>query len=92
MGRIDVEDAEARGLARVFVAATIAEARKAEECLTERGVDYAVQAEALSRTLFGSLRYWAAFYVDPSEARSCAAVLSAAGLEMGVVIDEETET
>lgn len=91
MGRIDVEDAEARGLARVFVAATMAEARKAEECLEERGVDYAVQAEALSRTLFGAPRYWAAFYVAEAEARSIGVMLAAAGLEIGIVIDDEDE-
>ncbi len=91
MGRIDVEDVEARGLARVFVAATMAEARKVEECLTERGIDYAVQAEALSRTLFGSPRYWAAFYVPEAEVRPIGAMLLAAGLEMGIVIDDEDE-
>ena len=69
----------------------MAEARKAEECLTEQGVEYVVQAEALSRTLFGSPRYWAAFYVAEADARSIGTVLAAAGLEMGIVIDDEDE-
>jgi hypothetical protein len=89
---MDPEHLNGHDLTRVFVAATMAEARQVEAFLTERDIDYVVQAEALSRTLFGSPRYWAAFYVAEAHARACGAALTAAGLDMGVVVDEDQES
>jgi hypothetical protein len=72
-------------LARIFIAATMAEARQAEAALDERGIRYTVQAEALGRTLFGSPRNLAVFYVVAEEAIVTERILIASGLETGVV-------
>ena len=80
-----------RNLAAVFIAQTLDEARRGEELLTHRGVDYVVQVELFGRTLFGSPRYGAMFYVTVSQAEYCRLALVAAGLELGVV-EEEPDT
>jgi hypothetical protein len=91
MARIEPEAFGDRELARVFVAATLAEARRAETVLTGRGVDYVVEVELIGRTLFGSDRYGAVFSVLVSQARYCGSQLAAAGLAPGVLVDDETE-
>ena len=75
-------------LVRVFVAATVREAKRAEALLTDRGVNYIVRPEAFGRTLFGSPRVGAAFYVLASQAEYCGSQLVAAGFGLGVLIDE----
>jgi hypothetical protein len=87
MPRIDPEDLGDRDLARVFIAATMVEARRAEEVLTAHAVRYAVVAEPIGRTLFGSPRNAAVFYVVATDADSCASILADNGLEFGVVKD-----
>ena len=69
----------------MFIAATMAEARAAEAILSGGDVRDVVQAEPLSRTLFGSPRHNAVFYVPPGAAAACASLLAAGGLEIGVV-------
>ncbi len=91
MPRLDPEAVGDRELARVFVAPTLAEARRAEAVLSEQGIEYVVQPEPLSRSLLGSPRYWAAFYVETAHARYCGAALTAAGLAAGVLVDEHSE-
>jgi len=73
-------------LAAVFLAATLREARRAEALLTERGVNYIVKTEQFGRSLFGSPRMGAVFYVQVSRAEYCGSQLVAAGLERGVLI------
>ena len=85
MPRVEPDEFGDRELARIFIAATLNEARAAEEVLTERGMQYAVVAEPLGRTLFGSPRNNAVFYVAADEADACEAILVSAGTEMGVV-------
>ena len=92
MARVDPEALEDRGLICVYIAATLADALRAEDLLSERGVDYVVQAEPLARTLFGSLRYMAAFYVAESQAQYCGAQLVAAGLGLGVLTEGGPES
>jgi len=77
-------------LARVFLAATLREARRAEALLTDRGVNYLIRPESFGRTLFGSPRVGAAFYVEISQAEYSASQLIAAGLGRGVLIDGTT--
>ena len=90
MARIDPIELEAPGdreLARVFIASTMVEARRAEEVLTAHDVRYAVVAEPIGRTLFGSPRNAAVFYVAAVDADVCATILVTNGLEFGVVKD-----
>jgi hypothetical protein len=88
MPRIDpleLEEPGDRELARVFIAATLVEARRAEEVLTAHEVRYAVVAEPIGRTLFGSPRNAAVFYVALVDADACVSILVSNGLEFGVV-------
>jgi hypothetical protein len=90
MPRIDPADLDGpddRELARVFIAATLAEARQAEDVLNAHDVTYAVVAEPIGRTLFGSPRNAAVFYVAAADADTCASVLVHHGLEHGVVTE-----
>ena len=75
---------------QVYLAATLAEARRIEALLTARGVDYATQVEVLGRTtLFGSLRHGAAFYVTAAQAEYCRHALAQAGFSSGIIGDAE---
>ena len=85
MSRIDPDELGDLELARIFIAATMVEARRAEEVLTATEIRYAVVAEPIGRTLFGSPRNAAVFYVVAGDADNTAAVLIAAGMETGVV-------
>jgi hypothetical protein len=87
MPRVDPDDFDDRDLARIFIAPTLAEARLAEELLTFHEVKYTVVAEPLGRTIFGSPRNLAVFYVAPEGADAVAAILTRAGMGIGVVRD-----
>jgi len=91
MARVESEAWTDRDLAGVFIAETLVEARMAEELLTNRGVNYAVQVELFGYTLFGSARYGAMFYVNVGQAEYCRSAFVAAGMELGVV-DLEPDT
>ena len=78
-----------RPLARIFLAVTVAEARRVEAVLDELEVDYSVRVEPCGRTLFGSVRQGAAFLVDAGQADVCDAALEKAGLGAGIVRDRE---
>ena len=88
MARVEPEAFADQELTRVFIAGTFAEALRAEELLTGHGVNYVVQVEPFGRTLLGSLRHGAAFYVACGQAQHCAFQLVAAGLEEGVLFEE----
>ena len=91
MARVESETLADRDLVAVYIAKTLAEARRVEELLTDRGVDYVVQPELFARTLLGSARYGAMFYVTADQARYCRSALAVAGMEPGVV-EEEPDT
>ena len=79
-----------RNAERVYLAASLTEARQVEQLLSGSGVDYVVQVEALGRTtLFGSLRHGAGFYVTSGQAAHCRSLLAGAG--MARVVAEEPE-
>ena len=82
---LELEEPGDRELARVFIAATMVEARQAEAVLTAHQVRYAVVAEPIGRTLFGSPRNAAVFYVAAADADACTSVLLNNGLEFGIV-------
>jgi hypothetical protein len=85
MPRIDPDELGDHEVARIFIAATMVEARRAEEVLAATDIRYAVVAEPIGRTLFGSPRNAAVFYVVAHDADHTAATLVAAGMGMGVV-------
>jgi hypothetical protein len=65
---------------QVCTASSIREARRIEELLTSRGVDYGVQVEEIGRSiLFGTPRHGAAFYVAAAQADYCRSVLAEDG-------------
>ena len=76
-----------RPLARIYLAATVSEARRVEAVLDQLDVDYSVRVEPCGRTLFGSTRQGAAFLVDAAQADSCDEALERAGLGAGIVRD-----
>lgn len=89
MARVDPEEFGDQELARIFMTPKLAEARRAEDVLTERGVSYIVLAEPFGRTLLGLPRTGASFYVAAEHADYCADVLEAAGLARGVVMKDD---
>lgn len=91
MARLEREAFVADELACVFVAATLKEATEAETLLTAVGVDYVVDVEEIGTTLFGALRHGAAFYVAAGQAAYTGSKLVAAGLGLGVLIEERDE-
>jgi hypothetical protein len=83
----DLRDAE-----KIYLAASLREAREVEAVLTGHGVEYAVDVEELGRTtLFGSIRHGAGFYVSRAQAMSCRSLLAQAGLHHGVVEEGKAE-
>ena len=83
----DEQPAGDRPQARIFLAVTVAEARRVETVLDQLDVDYSVRVEPCGRTLFGSVRQGAAFLVDAAEADRCDKALEKAGLGAGIVRD-----
>jgi hypothetical protein len=88
MARIERDAIAAGELACVYIAATLQEAKDAEAALTALGVDYVVDVEEIGTTLFGSARHGAAFYVKSGQAGYSGSKLVAAGLGLGVLIEE----
>ena len=78
-----------RPLARIYLAATVSEARRVEAVLDQVDVDYSVRVEPCGRTLFGSTRQGAAFLVDAAQADACDEALERAGLGAGIVRDRQ---
>ena len=78
-----------RPQARIFLAVTVAEARRVEAVLEQLDVDYSVRVEPCGRTLFGSTRQGAAFLVDAAQADACDEALERAGLGAGIVRDRQ---
>jgi hypothetical protein len=75
-----LDDDEFEDGERVYVAASLREARRVEEALTGHGIEYVVEVVELGRsTLFGSLRHGAAFSVRQAQAGYCRTMLSAIG-------------
>jgi hypothetical protein len=91
MTRVDGDTFDEEDLVRLFIAATLAEAKEVETLLTGRGVEYVVEVEPFGRTLFGSPRYGATFYVRSAQARYCGALLLSAGMEIGLLVETEPE-
>jgi hypothetical protein len=87
MPMTDGDEGGERPLARIFLAVTVAEARRVEAVLDQLDVDYTVRVEPCGRTLFGSVRQGAAFFVDAGQTAPCEDALVRAGLGAGIVRD-----
>jgi hypothetical protein len=85
MARVEPQALANQDLVCVFIATTLSEARRVEDALTLNDVDYVVEVQPFSRTLFGTPRYGAAFYAISGQADYCRAQLRTAGLHRGVV-------
>ena len=88
MARVESEVLADQAVAPVYMAKTVREARRVEELLSERGVDYTVEVEVFARTLLGSPRHGAMFYVRADQATYCRSALAASGFDRGVVEEE----
>jgi hypothetical protein len=87
MPLVDPDSLGSEALTRIFLAPAMADARQVEAVLDRAGIEYAVQPEAYGRTLFGSRRMGAVFSVRAGQAEYTGALLVAAGLGWGVLID-----
>ena len=87
MALVEPDEFEGREVARVFLAASLAEAKRAEEVLTADGVDYLIELEKFSRGIPFLTGTGAAFYVLAGQAPYCRTRLTEAGLAKGVVED-----
>jgi hypothetical protein len=90
--RVQPESLANEDLTRVFLTPSLREAFQVEALLTGNGVDYVVRVEPCGRSLFGSPRHGAAFYVASGQAGYCRSQLTAAGMELGVVLAETPST
>ena len=86
---MDENAGDERPLARIYLAATVSEARRVEAVLDQLDVEYSVRVEPCGRTLFGSTRQGAAFLVDAAQADACDEALERAGLGAGIVRDRD---
>ena len=87
MARVEPESFANNEVARVYIAGTLAEARRVEELLGGHGVDYVVQVEPYRASILFGPRNGAAFYVVDSQAEFCRLQLSAGGFERGLLYE-----
>jgi len=87
MARVAFDDFGEKDIARIYLAAELAEAQRVEEVLSANGIEYAVEVEpymSLSFFSFSSESRGAAFYVLSGQANFCKRALLEAGLELGI--------
>jgi hypothetical protein len=79
---------EGTELTRVYLAAALGEAQKAEQALDAAGVEYAVEVEEfVARTILGtgSVRKGAGFWIREGDVEVACGALEKAGLVKGLV-------
>jgi hypothetical protein len=87
MARIDIEDFHEDALARVYLAATLHEAKHVEEVLTQNGIDYTVEVESYLKrflAIFDAEYQGAGFFVRAAHANFARNMLHEAGLKAGI--------
>lgn len=91
MARVAMDDfEEGTELLRVYLASSLAEARKVEAALDAADLDYVVEVESFTtRSVLAGFfaRKGAGFYVLKEQARACVELLGRAGLVKGLVAD-----
>ena len=87
LARLDPDALADQELDLVFIARNTSEARRAEELLTERGVDYTLDFEPFFHAgIFGvGTLTGVGFFVLPGQATYCRELLRDRGLAVGVV-------
>lgn len=92
MALVDPEYFDGKDVARIYIAGRLAEAKQVEQTLTDVGIDYAIDAEPFERLILGvfpSKHEGLAFYVLAGQAAFCRRALLDAGLQMGIVDDDQ---
>ena len=91
MVRVEFEFFNGKEVSRIYIAGSLGEARRVEEVLTERNIDYSVEVEPFERYILGlfpSRHAGATFYVPAGQADHCRQMLFETGLRVGI-IDED---
>ena len=91
MGRRTLEELDATQLKLVYIAGNLPDARAAEACLTEMGLDYAVNLEPFTTTsVLGGVYAGAFIYVPASRHQECRSRLEACGLTDTIDLGPDT--
>jgi hypothetical protein len=89
MARLDPEQLGDKEIELVYIAGTLAEARRVEKTLTEIGVDFTIGLEEFMQGVFsvafGRVHTGAGFFVVVGQADYCRKLLRRAGLRTGLV-------
>jgi hypothetical protein len=81
MGRRTLEELDQTQLKLVYIAGNVTDARAAEACLTDMGLDYAVNLEQFTTTsILGGVYAGAFIYVPADRHQECRTRLKACGL------------
>lgn len=88
MALVDPDTFDGKEVALIYIVGRVVEGKQVEQALSERGVDYAVDAEPYQSRVLGVLPVeyeGIGFYVLSAEADFCRGVLRDAGLVQGLV-------
>lgn len=88
MALVDPESFDGREVALIYIAGRLGEGREVERVLSERGIDYAVDAEPYQSRVLGILPVQyegVGFYVLAAQADFCRGILREAGLVQGLM-------
>ncbi|HWH77017.1 MAG TPA: hypothetical protein VNT76_06575 [Candidatus Binatus sp.] len=90
VARVAIDDFEGAEVARIYLAARLAEAQLVEAELNKQDVDYAVEVESyLATAVFWLSEYrGAAFYAHAAQVDFCCGILRAAALTAGLLEKE----
>lgn len=92
MARRTKEELEDTPLSLVLIAGNIVDARAAEHCLTEMGVDYTVDLEPFTTTsMLSGVYMGACMYVATAEHGRCRAQLESQGLTDTVELESHEQ-
>ena len=81
MARFSLEELKDAQLKLVYIAGNVTDARAAEACLTDMGLDYAVNLEPFTTTsMLGGVYAGVFIYVPASRHQECRTRLEACGL------------
>ena len=87
MSRVAIDEFGDREIARIYLAARLAEAQRVEAELNKHNIEYAVEVESYAVTAVLRISEYAgaAFYVPAEQAELCCKILREAGLSTGLM-------